>query len=230
MSTRQNKKRKGRGAALNRERTVTTLTDGTEATFSSLSPADDLTLLTTPYSVNPPSAGAPTISSAFSMSGFPYQYNYVSPMSASHFASQQAMYNPQSLSSPGTNDLEVLERLKEEIKSGQHPLFQPVPRPSALAAVYLGPRSVPPHPEQVPGEDRRQFSAKSVEDERRLHLQSRASVQVRGSTAASHAHHSRCRASREQLQMSVLSQMVLKVTTRGPSLTLTPSESPHPWT
>ncbi|KAI0779258.1 hypothetical protein C8Q74DRAFT_1216823 [Fomes fomentarius] len=56
----------------------------------------------------------------------------------------------------GQNDLEILERLKETIKSNQHELFRPIPQPAALAGVFLGPRStlvsshVPPHPEQIP--------------------------------------------------------------------------------
>ncbi|THG97855.1 hypothetical protein EW026_g4235 [Hermanssonia centrifuga] len=50
----------------------------------------------------------------------------------------------------GQNDLEILERLKETIKNNQHEYFQPVPRPAALASIYLGPRHVPPHPEQIP--------------------------------------------------------------------------------
>ena len=66
------------------------------------------------------------------------------------------MYGAQTLP-PGQNDLEILERLKETIKNNQHEFFQPIPRPAALAQLYMGPHSVPPHPEQIPSaaDDRR---------------------------------------------------------------------------
>jgi hypothetical protein len=42
---------------------------------------------------------------------------------------------------PSANhDLQLLEHLKESIKSGQHALFRPIPNPEALASIYLGPR------------------------------------------------------------------------------------------
>lgn len=40
---------------------------------------------------------------------------------------------------PGSNDLEILQNLKEQIKAGQHDFFRAVPQPQALAAIYLGP-------------------------------------------------------------------------------------------
>lgn len=52
----------------------------------------------------------------------------------------------------GKNDLEVLESLKNMIKSGQHDRFQPVPQPAALASIFLGPNEnsqLPPHPTQT---------------------------------------------------------------------------------
>ncbi|KAJ3556047.1 hypothetical protein NM688_g2243 [Phlebia brevispora] len=156
MSTRQNKKRKGRGNALNRERTVTTLTEGPEAPFLSASPSDDTHINLMPAPFSSPT-GAPTLSPAFSMSGNfnAFSYGYIPPMSGP-FPSQQSMYGAQQLP-PGQSDLEILERLKETIKSNQHEFFQPIPRPAALLNLYMGPRHAPLHPEQIPqsGEDRR---------------------------------------------------------------------------
>lgn len=36
------------------------------------------------------------------------------------------------------NDLDILENLKELIKSGQHEFYRAEPQPTALASVYLG--------------------------------------------------------------------------------------------
>jgi hypothetical protein len=36
------------------------------------------------------------------------------------------------------NDLDILENLKELIKSGQHEFYRAEPQPAALASVYLG--------------------------------------------------------------------------------------------
>ncbi|KAH9859170.1 hypothetical protein C2E23DRAFT_769101, partial [Lenzites betulinus] len=171
MATRQNKKRKGRGSALPRERTVTTLTDGAEGSFL---PAlnntdydydydDPATLLAPPFAVNTPIA--PPSPFVFPPASFPYPFAGMSPLAGSPFQTQlqsTQFFPPQSLSQPmpaqpGQNDLEILERLKQTIKNNQHELFRPVPQPAALASVYLGPKSllgshVPPHPDQVPAE------------------------------------------------------------------------------
>jgi hypothetical protein len=36
------------------------------------------------------------------------------------------------------NDLEILERLKERIKNGQHEVYRAIPQPAILASLYLG--------------------------------------------------------------------------------------------
>ncbi|KAH9949077.1 hypothetical protein B0H21DRAFT_730460 [Amylocystis lapponica] len=167
MATRQNKKRKGRGNAMNRERTVTTLTEGPESTFLVPTPTEDppSNILSSPFSVSSSAPGAgPNMSpSAFQMGPNPYAFsfnNYIPPMPGPSFPPphqpQQFFHAPQVPPAPipGHNDLEVLENLKESIKNGQHEFFRAVPQPAALASLYLGPKSslsqVPPHPEQVP--------------------------------------------------------------------------------
>lgn len=155
MSTRLNKKRKGRGNHLNRERTVTTLTEGSEGSFM----ASDEPLTSSPFSVASSTGPTATTSTSFSTmsSGFPsFSYGFmpgaVIPPAFSQSSTPAHFYPAQSLPS-GHNDLEILERLKDTIKKGQHELFDPVPRPAALASVYLGPHGgshVPPHPEQIP--------------------------------------------------------------------------------
>ncbi|KAI0338243.1 hypothetical protein BDW22DRAFT_1382528, partial [Trametopsis cervina] len=154
MSTRQNKKRKGRGNHLNRERTVTTLTEGPEGSFmASEEPHPNLT--SSPFSVASSAAGpSATLSPTFSMTpSFQPYFGYPpssATMSTQSFSQQQT---PTSLYSipAAQNDLEVLERLKETIKNNQHEYFKPAPQPRALESVYLGPHKtsrVPPHPEQ----------------------------------------------------------------------------------
>ena len=123
------------------------------------------TLMSSPFSVassstGPPAAISPSFSMASSFTSFPY--GYVSslpapPLSGPPFGQQQSpthFYTAQPLP-PGENDLEILERLKETIKKGQHEFFRPVPRPAALASIYLGPHTVShilPDPEQIPHE------------------------------------------------------------------------------
>ncbi|OBZ70819.1 hypothetical protein A0H81_09475 [Grifola frondosa] len=166
MSTRQNKKRKGRSNAINRERTVTTLTEGPESSFLIPTPTEEPAgnIMSSPFSVNSsPNAGPPLASPAFTMSApFAFPYNtYMSPMSGPSFPPQhppQQFFPPPpppqpSMLSPGQNDLEILENLKQAIKNGQHEFFRPVPQPAALASVYLGPKSASsqvPNPEQTP--------------------------------------------------------------------------------
>lgn len=186
MSARLNKKRKGRGNQIIRERTVTTLTEGSEGSFMT---ADEpqINITSSPFSVASSSAGpSSTISPSFSMSsGFPgFSYGYVPgtvipPATFSQSAQPAHFYSAQSLP-PGQSDLEILERLKETIKNNQHELFAPIPRPTALASVYLGPHSVshvPPHPEQIPhdypsnsqnGRHARASSTASSNDARRV--------------------------------------------------------------
>ncbi|KAI0699887.1 hypothetical protein C8T65DRAFT_658882 [Cerioporus squamosus] len=175
MATRQNKKRKGRNNAPPRERTVTTLTDGADGPFMS-SPVDEHTsasLMSPPFAVStpiPPVAQPPGISPApFPIPPFsaPFSYSFshmppVAPFQPPQFFPQAihpqspVLNHSQPSLPPGQNDLEILERLKETIKSNHHEFFRPVPQPAALASIYLGPKSssapshVPPHPEQVP--------------------------------------------------------------------------------
>lgn len=157
MSSRQNKKRKGRNNGLNRERTVTTLTEGPESSFlvptSTEEPASNI--MSSPTFSVASSAGGPQMSPAnFQMTPGPFpafSYNsYLPSMSSTAFApqhpSQQFFHSASqgplqpSSTQPGQNDLEVLEKLKETIKNGQHEYFRPVPQPAALASVYLGPK------------------------------------------------------------------------------------------
>lgn len=43
------------------------------------------------------------------------------------------------------NDLEILVKLKESIKNGQHDFYRAIPSPAALASIYLGPNALPQH-------------------------------------------------------------------------------------
>ncbi|KAI0930035.1 hypothetical protein AcW1_008814 [Taiwanofungus camphoratus] len=164
MSTRQNKKRKGRSNVINRERTVTTLTEGPESSFLVPTPTEEpvTNVMSSPFSVSSSAAGgAPAMSPAGfqlpqNFGAFPYN-NYMAPMHPQSFPPQHQQsffHSPQVPATDSSHDLEVLEKLKESIKNGQHEFFRAVPQPAALASLYLGPRSaasqVSPHPEQVP--------------------------------------------------------------------------------
>ncbi|RDB16924.1 hypothetical protein Hypma_002392 [Hypsizygus marmoreus] len=181
MSARQNKKqRKGRNNANNRERTVTTLTEDPNLPFlvptPSEEPAGGAILMSSPFSVASSSAG--NQSSAYQMPstyafGFNSNNSFGPPMHGpAHHQQQQSQpqqqfYSPQQqqqqqqqqqpiLLPPGQNDLEILEKLKDMIKNGQHEVYRPIPQPKALASLYLGPSAtsksqlVPHHPEQAP--------------------------------------------------------------------------------
>lgn len=146
MATRQSKKRKGNRQnvrlpsgwirvadflfqLINRERTVTQLTEDPNSAFLVPVPSDDQ--LQNPRFNNNMQAN--------NFSGFNYMHN-------PNFAPPADSYLP-----PGQNDLEVLEKLKDTIKNGQHEFFRAVPQPSALSRVYMGSASVvAPHPEQIP--------------------------------------------------------------------------------
>lgn len=172
MSARQNKKqRKGRNNANNRERTVTTLTEDPNTPFlvptSSEEPAG-ANLMSSPFSVASSSAGNPNNipPAAYQLPGnFGFGYNnFVGPMHGNvhhqqHQSQQQPFYQSQQQQQQqpnlpvGKNDLEILEKLKEMIKNGQHEAYKAIPQPAALANIYLGPHSqpqVPNHPEQAP--------------------------------------------------------------------------------
>lgn len=159
MSARQNnKKRKGRNNVLNRERTVTTLTEGPEGTFLIPTATDEPapSIMSAPF---PNTAGTmnPTFSLASGFAPFQaYSQPYIpTPMAGPPYPQQQFFPQPSGL--PGQSDLELLEKIKDTIKSNQHELFRPVPQPAALVGLYKNPHvlhsalsQVPPHPEQIP--------------------------------------------------------------------------------
>lgn len=173
MSTRQNKKRKGRNNVNNRERTVTTLTEDPNTSFLVPTPSEEpagANLMSSPFSVTSSSGGGPPsnipASPGFQMTGNYYNvpgYNsYLGPpvgppihgqnVHPQHPQQHQQFFSTTNLPA-GQNDLEVLEKLKEKIKSGQHEIYRAIPQPTALASIYLGPTAqsqVPHHPEQGP--------------------------------------------------------------------------------
>lgn len=73
----------------------------------------------------------------------------------------------------GRSDLEILERLKAQIKAGQHERFQPKPMPGALLKIYQdGIKSqAAPHPQQGPdgnaaaGSNQHRYDARSAPGE-----------------------------------------------------------------
>jgi hypothetical protein len=138
MSARQNKKqRKGRGN-VNRERTVTTLTEAPDTPYLVPTPSEE-PAMSSPFSVASSSAGnqqpqqQPTT---------PFQANYqfgFNEFMHHQQQQQQQNYYPQPMLSLGETDLEILENLKEIIKNNQHECYRPIPQPAALANIYLGP-------------------------------------------------------------------------------------------
>ncbi|KZT65348.1 hypothetical protein DAEQUDRAFT_636114, partial [Daedalea quercina L-15889] len=170
MSARQiNKKRKARNV-INRERTVTTLTEGPESAFLVPTPTEEPPAVLMSSSFPLPSPVPPNMQPGFQMGPgdfghFPYSVNtpYIGAMGPPNFPPQhptpaQFFHGPQPpLDAPlGDGDLEILENLKQKIKNGQHEVFKAVPNPTFLANLYMGPRKaplvsqVPPHPEQIP--------------------------------------------------------------------------------
>lgn len=173
MSARQNKKqRKGRSNAMNRERTVTTLTEDPSSDFLVPTPSEEpagSNLMSSPFSVASSSGSNNMQPPGFQAPGnFAFGYNFVGPMHGNMQGhpqqQQQQFFNPhqhqqpqsqQPILPPGQSDLEVLEKLKEMIKSGQHEFYRAVPQPAALASIYLGPTAtsqVPHHPDQAPSD------------------------------------------------------------------------------
>ncbi|KAK0213345.1 hypothetical protein DFS33DRAFT_117866 [Desarmillaria ectypa] len=132
MSARQNKKqRKGRSNPNNRERTVTTLTEDPNSSY----------LIPTPSEESP--AVLMGSNQAYTMApNFPFNFQ--------NFAQQQSFYQQQQQPQPGSNDLEILENLKQRIKAGQHEFYRAIPNPAALASIYKGPSSSSLHPERAP--------------------------------------------------------------------------------
>lgn len=167
MLARQNKKiRKGRHIA-NRERTVTTLTEDPNTPYLVPTPSEEPAggvLMSSPFSVASSSAGnqnniqaqgfqMPT-TFGFGFNGFPSSMH-----GNGHHQQQPQAYYPPPQQQPaimlpaGKNDLEILEKLKEMIKNGQHEFYRAIPQPAALASLYLGPNAISqvlPHPEQIP--------------------------------------------------------------------------------
>ena len=136
MATRQNKKRKGRNNAPPRERTVTTLTDGTDGPFMS-SPVDDHTsasLMSPPFSVNvntPISAAAqpPGISPApfpippFSSPFSSYSFAHMPPVAPSiggPFQQPPHFYSPAAM--PGFNHSQQQQHPSTVLPPGQNDL------------------------------------------------------------------------------------------------------------
>ncbi|KAI0266939.1 hypothetical protein BC834DRAFT_86653 [Gloeopeniophorella convolvens] len=166
MSTRQNKKRKGK---LNRERTVTTLIDTQDKLTSQKLQQSPFVIVDSnlPQAVVSPSAFSAVSPSNSVCNPGPTTPSAPLPMSSSYttfgygtFSSTQQPRHSKPSLPPGQSDLETLERLKETIKNNQHEIFRATPRPAALASLYQGSfyslspstpvSSVPPHPEQVP--------------------------------------------------------------------------------
>lgn len=160
MSARQNnKKRKGRNNVLNRERTVTTLTEGPEGTFLIPTPTDEPApnVLSATYN-NAAGTMNPNFPIPAAFAPFPaYSQSYIpTPMAGPPYP-QQSFFPQQPAGPPGQSDLELLERIKDTIKNNQHDIFRPVPQPAALVGLYKNPHvlhsalsQVPPHPEQIP--------------------------------------------------------------------------------
>lgn len=146
MSARQNKKnRKGRNNPNNRERTVTTLTEDPNTPYLVPTPSEEPAIMSSPFSVASSSGNNPA-SSAYqppsNYATFGYSNSFGNTM---QHQQQQFFPQPQQQSQNilplGRNDLEILENLKELIKSNQHEVFRAIPQPAALANVYLGPIS-----------------------------------------------------------------------------------------
>ncbi|KAF8069978.1 hypothetical protein FPV67DRAFT_1485689 [Lyophyllum atratum] len=157
MSARQNKKqRKGRNNPNNRERTVTTLTEDPNTQFLIPTPSEEpagVSLMSSPFSVASSSAGNAPSSSAYqppsNYAAFGYSNSFGAPVHGpghpqQHLPQQPPYFQPhQGILPPGRNDLEILENLKEIIKSNQHDIYRAIPQPAALASIYLGPMATP---------------------------------------------------------------------------------------
>ena len=145
MASRQNRKKKGRANQQNRERTVTTLTEDPNTPFLVPTPSEEPAgpNMSSPFSVSSSSGGnVPNgnyqVSTNFGYSG-PYNSNYMGTVqhgSNVHQHQPQQLYQQQLALPDGSNDMEILEKLKAQIKAGQHDRFQPIPQPNALLNVY----------------------------------------------------------------------------------------------
>ncbi|TFY54415.1 hypothetical protein EVJ58_g8878 [Rhodofomes roseus] len=174
MSARQNNKKRKARNVINRERTVTTLTEDPESAFLVPTPTEEpaAVLMSAPFPLPPNmQPGFPLGPGDFGhgdfghgdfghgdFGHFPYNVNtpYIGPMGPPSFAPQHPTppqffpgQQPPPDSPLGDGDLEILENLKQKIKNGQHEVFKAVPNPAFLANLYMGPRK-PPLVSQVP--------------------------------------------------------------------------------
>ncbi|KIM83433.1 hypothetical protein PILCRDRAFT_443724 [Piloderma croceum F 1598] len=144
MASRQNRKKKGRANQQNRERTVTTLTEGPNPQFLVPTPSEEPAgaNMSSPFSVSSSSGAGPNNSipnggyQNFAYSGPPYSSNYMGPTQHGGNIQQPQFYQQQPNLPPGRDDLEILENLKAQIKSGQHNRFKATAQPEALLTVY----------------------------------------------------------------------------------------------
>jgi hypothetical protein len=144
MASRQNRKKKGRANQQNRERTVTTLTEGPNPQFLVPTPSEEPAgaNMSSPFSVSSSSGAGPNNNlpnggyQNFAYSGPPYSTNYMDSTQHGGNIQQPQFYQQQPNLPPGRDDLEILENLKAQIKSGQHNRFKATAQPRALLAVY----------------------------------------------------------------------------------------------
>jgi hypothetical protein len=160
MSARQNKKRKGRNNLNNRERTVTTFTEDPNTSFLVPLPSEEppsLNIMSSPFSDNNNNNSnvpfqIPTNFGMYMTSMHGPNPQQPPPPQHQHQQQQHQFFPSQVMLPPGNNDLQVLENLKTIIKEGQHEFYRAIPKPAALASLYLGPTTalphIQPHPEQ----------------------------------------------------------------------------------
>lgn len=146
LQQRQNRKKKGR-AQVDRERTVTTLTEDPESQLLIPIPTEEPAGpdMSSPFSIASSSGGGPNnINSAtngnnFQPGGFGYQGSYESNNGNSYLGPNNArteVFHPPQVPMPaGRDDVEILLNLKSMIKAGQHH-YKPIPQPGKLKEIY----------------------------------------------------------------------------------------------
>ncbi|KAF7980374.1 hypothetical protein HWV62_38837 [Athelia sp. TMB] len=172
MATRQHRRKKGLVAQDSKERTVTTSSEDPNSSLLVPTPSEQAAIsgvpMSSPFSVASSSGGHNTTSTTTTTPNGNYQPGNFSYSNYSHGNGNGASYDgtpihpqqhqqfdasvPLPTMPPGRNDLEILEKLKAQIKAGQHERFQPRPAPSALLKLYQdGIKSqAAPHPLQGP--------------------------------------------------------------------------------
>lgn len=176
MATRQHKRKKGQAAHDTRERTFITFNEDPDNSHivptQAKQPEPSIGPMSSPFSVASSSGGHNTNSTNNTTPNGNYQSgNYAysnygnengngneSKMSydGGHTYTQQHQQLNTFVSLPampsGKNDLEILEKLKAQIKAGQHERFQPKPAPGALLKIYQDGIKAQgaPHPQQGP--------------------------------------------------------------------------------